>query len=164
MKGKAIWNIAEFDDNKLICTRWDLPHVYILDRNDPQSMKRTVEIKDLDSSNKNITDLVPLPAYDPTEFPFFIKRGLKKVQLVDVVNRQNYTLYEDVNNKWGYNKICTIDRQEGRFQLLHISNEGKNKQIVKRYDFTNLFSEGLRKVINLRNKEVNEGFFTKMFK
>ena len=127
MKGKSIWNISEFDDNKLVCTRWDQPHVYILDRNDPQSLKRTIEIKDPDSANKNITDLLPLPAYDPVEFPFYIKRGLKRLTLVDVLNKRNYTMYEDVNNKWGYNKVSMVDRGEGRFNLLHIVNEGKNK-------------------------------------
>ena len=35
MQGKNIWNICEYDDNKLVCTRWDLPHLYLLDRTDP---------------------------------------------------------------------------------------------------------------------------------
>ena len=82
LKGKNIWNICEYDDNKLVCTRWDMPHLYLFDRSDPQSLKKQVEIKDLNSGNKNITDLVPLPAYDPVEFPFFIKRGAKQVSLI----------------------------------------------------------------------------------
>ena len=35
MKGKNIWNICEYDDNKLICTQWNQPHLYLLDRTDP---------------------------------------------------------------------------------------------------------------------------------
>lgn len=127
LKGRNIWNISEYDDNKLICTRWDQPHVYLLDRTNPQSLKKTVEIKDLDSTNKNITDLMPLPAYDPVEFPFFVKRGAKRISLIDLVNKRTYPLYEDANNKWGYNKIAIIDRGEGRFNLLFIVNEGQNK-------------------------------------
>lgn len=164
LKGRNIWNIKEYDDNKLICTRWDQPHLYMLDRTNPLSLKRTNEIRDPDSSNKNITDLTPLPAYDPIEYPFFIKRGLKRITLVDVLNKQNYTMYEDVNNKWGYDKVSMVDRGEGRFNLLFIVNEGKNKQIVKRFDYPNLFGEGLRKVVNLRHQEAKGGLFSKMFK
>ena len=127
MKGKNIWNVSEYDDNKLICSQWSMPHLYMIDRQTDQKMKKIVEIKDLDSANKCITDLMPLPAYDPVEFPFFIKRGLKKVTLVDIVNKKNYTMYEDTNNKWGYNKISIIDRGEGRFNLLFVVNETKNK-------------------------------------
>ena len=86
LKGKNIWNICEYDDNKLICTRWDHPSMYLLDRTNPSSLKRPPEIRDPDTSNKNITDLVPLPSYDPVEFPFMIKRGLKKISLVDISN------------------------------------------------------------------------------
>ena len=154
MKGKNIWNLCEFDDNKLICTAWDRANLYILDRTDPQSLLKTTEIKDLDPSNKNITDLVPLPAYDPVEFPFFVKRGLKRIEIVDVLNRRCYKMYDDVNNKWGYNKVSVVDRGEGRFNLLYVVNEGQNKQVVKRYDFPNIFGEGLRKVVNLRHREV----------
>jgi len=164
MQGKNIWNICEYDDNKLICTRWDQPHLYLLDRTDPQSLKKTVEIKDPDATNKNITDLVPLPSYDPIEFPFILKRGQKRVSLVDVLNMKSYTLYEDLNNKWGYNKVSMVDRGEGRFNLLFIVNEGQNKQIVKRYDFPNIFGEGLRKVVNLRHQELQGGFFSRIFK
>ena len=109
LKGKNIWNICEYDDNKIICSRWDSSSVYMLDRADPQSLKRPIEIRDADSANKNITDLVPLPAYDPVEFPFFIKRGLRRVEIVDVLNKRSYPMYEDNNNKWGYNKVSLVD-------------------------------------------------------
>jgi len=79
LKGKNCWNVAEYDDNKIICTNWNSSSLFLFDRNDPQSAKKNNEIKDPDSSNKNITDLVPLPAYDPVEFPFFLKRGQKSV-------------------------------------------------------------------------------------
>ena len=151
LQGKNIWNICEYDDNKLVCTRWDQAHLYLLDRTDPQSLKKNVELKDPDPTNKNITDLVPLPAYDPIEFPFLIKRGARRLSLVDMVNKRNYPMYEDPNNKWGYNKVSMVDRGEGRFNLLFIVNEGRDKQIVKRYDFPNIFAEGLRKVVNLRH-------------
>lgn len=137
----------------------------MLDRLDPQSLKKPIEIKDADPLNKNVTDLVPLPAYDPVEFPFFIKRGLRRVEIVDVLNKQCYPLYEDANNKWGYNKVSIIDRQEGRFNLLFVVAEGQDRQIVKRYDFPNIWGEGLRKVVNLRHKEESkQGFFSRLFK
>ena len=127
-------------------------------------MKRTIELRDPDPTNKNITDLVPLPTYDPTEFPFFIKRGLKRVTIVDLHNMRHYTLYEDDNNKWGYNKVSLVDRGEGRFNLLYVVAEGTNKQIVKRYDFPNIFAEGLRKVVNLRHQKEGQTFFQKLFR
>ena len=126
--------------------------------------RKPMEISDDDPTNKNVTDLVPLPSYDPVDFPFFIKRGLKRICLVDILNKKTYSLYDDVNNKWGYNKVSLIDRGEGRFNLLYIVKEGQGKQVVKRYDFTNLFGDGLRKVLNLRHKEVPGGFFSKIFK
>ena len=86
------------------------------------------------------------------------------MSLVDMLNRRNYPMYEDPNNKWGYNKVSMVDRGEGRFNLLFIVNEGRDKQIVKRYDFPNIFCEGLRKVVNLRHQEVQGGFFSKIFK
>ena len=107
---------------------------------------------------------MPLPAYDPIEFPFFIKRGSRRISIIDMLNKRNYPMYEDTNNKWGYNKVSLVDRGEGRFNLLFIVNEGRDKQIVKRYDFPNIFGEGLRKVVNLRHQEVTGGFFSKIFK
>ena len=124
MKDRNIWNVCEYDDNKIACTRWDNGHVYLIDRNDPQSMKKPTEIQDPDKNNKNVTDLIPLPTYEPQECPFFIKRGQHKVCLVDVKTRLHYTLFEDYNNKWGYNKTSVIDRGEGRFNLVFVSNEG----------------------------------------
>ena len=149
LKDQNIWNVCEYDDNKIICTRWDKACYYLLDRNDPQSLKKPTEIKDPDNFNKNVTDLVPLPTYDPQECPFFIVRGLKKVQLLDVKNKKLYTLYEDDNNKWGYNKVSVMDRGQGRFNLLYVSHEGATDQVVKRFDFPNIFEEVLRKIVNL---------------
>ena len=82
----------------------------MIDRTNKESLKKIVEIKDPDTTNKNITDLRPLPAYDPVEFPFFIKRGVKRVSIIDVVNKRTYSLYEDTNNKWGYSKVSMIDK------------------------------------------------------
>ena len=80
LKGKNVWNISEYDDNKLVCTRWDQPHLYLIDRNidpaKPKAAATVAEIRDQNQANKNITDLVALPAYDPEEFPFYIKRGI----------------------------------------------------------------------------------------
>ena len=61
--------------------------------------RKPMEISDDDPTNKNVTDLVPLPSYDPVDFPFFIKRGLKRICLVDILNKKTYSLYDDVNNK-----------------------------------------------------------------
>ena len=164
MKDKNIWNVAEYDDNKIVCTRWDNGHVYLIDRNDPQSLKKPIEIIDPDKNNRNVTDLIPLPTYDPQECPFFIKRGYHKVGLVDVKTRNHYVLFEDYNNKWGYNKTSLIDRGDGRFNLVFISNEGPTGQIVKRHDFPAIFEEGLRKIVNLRHQEDKPTFFQKIFR
>ena len=125
LKDRNIWNVVEYDDNKLACTRWDVGSVFLIDRNDPQSLKKPIEIVDPDKNNKNVTDLIPLPTYDPQECPFFIKRGHHKIGLVDIKTRNHYVLFEDYNNKWGYNKASIVDRSDGRFNLLFVSNEGK---------------------------------------
>jgi len=97
------------------------------------------------------------------ECPFFVARGSKRVSLLDVRNRRTYTLYEDDNNKWGYNKVSIMDRGQGRFNLLYVANEGATDQVVKRFDFPNIFEEGLRKIVNLSHKVDEPGFFTKLF-
>ena len=164
LKDQNIWNVCEYDDNKVICTRWDKAGYFLLDRNDPQSMKKPIEIKDPDSENKNCTDLVPMPTYDPQECPFFITRGQRKVSLLDVKHKKIYTLYEDDNNKWGYNKVSIMDRGQGRFNLLYVSNEGGSDQVIKRFDFPNIFEEGLRKIVNLSHKEMEPSFLKRIFK
>ena len=35
LKDQNIWNVCEYDDNKIICTRWDKASYFLLDRNDP---------------------------------------------------------------------------------------------------------------------------------
>lgn len=35
LKGKNIWNICEYADNKLVCSRWDQAHLYLIDRTSP---------------------------------------------------------------------------------------------------------------------------------
>lgn len=129
LKGKNVWNVCEYDDNKLICARWDHANVYQIERASADKAKKgkVIEIVDEDQTNKNITDLVPLPAYDPVDFPFFIKRGVKRICLIDVLNKKTYSLYEDTNNKWGYKKVSLVDRGEGRFNLLYIVNEDRGK-------------------------------------
>ena len=164
MKDRNIWNVVEVDDNKCACTRWDNGNVYLIDRNDPKSIKKPVEIVDPDKNNKNTTDLIPLPNYDPQECPFLVKRGNHKVCLVDVKTRLHYVLFEDYNNKWGYNKTSVIDRGEGRFNILYVSNEGKTDQIIKRIDFPAIFGEGLRKIVNLRHEEEKPSLFAKIFR
>jgi len=127
-------------------------------------MKKPVVIKDEDSGNIHVTDLVPLPSYHPSECPFYIKRGMRSLVLVDVKHKTNYVLYEDDNNKWGYNKVSVIDREFGRFQLLFLVDEGNKNCVLKKYDFPAIFEEGLKRISNLRHKEVKSGFFKNIFK
>lgn len=152
MKNKNVWNVLEIDENKVACTAWEESSVYIIDRNDSTTLLKPKAIKDKDSSNKYITDLWPIPSFHPHECPFLVKRGLKKIEIVDIRHMQSYTLFEDLNNKWGYNKVSVIDRDFGRFSILYMVQEGKTDNIIKRYDFPAVFEEGLKKITNLRHK------------
>ena len=129
--------------------------MHLLDRNDSQSLVKPAIISDEDKKNINCTDLFPLPNYHPFESPFFIKRGKNSIQILDMRARRAYMLYQEPNNIWGYNKVTAVDRGHGRFQLLFVVAEGKDDQIVKRYDFPAVFDEGLRRVVNLHHKIMN---------
>jgi hypothetical protein len=145
--------VREYDENKIVATTWNDASVYCINRNDAASMKKPIIIPDPDKKNNHPTDLWPLPSYDPQSLPFFVKRGMNAVSLVDVRNHIQYVLYEDKNTKWGYNKLSVVDRQHGRFDLVYVSNEGGHNNLIKRYSFPAVFEEGLRRVINLRHKE-----------
>ena len=60
---KNIWNVREYDNNKLICTCWVTPHTYFIDRNDTKSMKKPTVIEEKNSKNNHATDLWLLPGY-----------------------------------------------------------------------------------------------------
>lgn len=91
----------------------------------PKEKRTPLIIRDEDKNNHHITDLLPLPTYHPLECPFILKRGASKLSLVDLLNKQNYVLYEDNNNKWGYNKVTVASNKEGRFKLMFVVNEGE---------------------------------------
>lgn len=63
LKSLNVWNIKECDQNKLICTTWNDANCYIVDRNNPYTMKNPIVIVDPDKKNIHPTDLWPLPGY-----------------------------------------------------------------------------------------------------
>lgn len=40
MKDQNVWNVLEYDTNKLICTTWNTAHMYFIDRNDAKTMRK----------------------------------------------------------------------------------------------------------------------------
>lgn len=120
MKEMNVWNIREYDTNKLIATCWKTSHCYLIDRNDSKSLMKPVVIMDRNKENNHITDLIALPGYHPVKLPFFIKRGIKAVSLIDVKNLVEYVMYTDDNSKLGYNKVSLVDKGSGRFDLLFV--------------------------------------------
>ncbi len=134
-----VWNIREYDTNKLIATCWKTSNCYLIDRNDTKSLQKPVVITDKNKENNHITDLVALPGYHPVKCPFFVKRGMKAVSLVDVKNQVEYVMYSELNTKLGYNKVSVIDRGSGKFELLFVAAEDKNRNIIKRYAYPSIF-------------------------
>lgn len=127
LEDKNVWNVVEYDQNKLACTSWVLPHVYLVDRNDPLSAKKPIILKEPNSKNNHATDLIPLPNYSFSKNPYLLKRAMKQLSLIDVRNQQEYVLYEDQNAEWGYNKIQIRNLGNDAFELLYIANEGKSR-------------------------------------
>lgn len=134
-----MWNIREYDTNKLIATCWKTSNCYLIDRNDTKSLAKPIVIVDKDKENNHITDLFALPGYHPVKCPFFVKRGMKTVSLVDVKNLVEYVMYSEMNSKLGYCKISLVEKGSGRFDLLFVVAEGKDKNIIKRYVFPSIF-------------------------
>jgi len=139
LKEMNVWNIREYDTNKLITSCWKTSNCYLIDRNDSKSLQKPVIIIDKDKDNNHITDLIALPGYHPVKCPFFVKRGMKAISLVDVKNNAEYILYKELNTKLGYNKISLIDKGLGKFELLFVVAEDKEKNIIKRYSYPSLF-------------------------
>jgi hypothetical protein len=77
LKDMNVWNVCEFDKNKLICVTWKTPHTYLIDRNDTNSIKKPLVIYDKNSKNKHATDLWLLPNYNYHKCPFVLKRAMK---------------------------------------------------------------------------------------
>ena len=46
LEDKNVWNVQEYDHNKLICTTWITPHTYLIDRNDAKSIKKPLMIQE----------------------------------------------------------------------------------------------------------------------
>jgi hypothetical protein len=90
LEDKNVWNVYEYDKNKLVCTTWVTPHAYLIDRNDPQSLRKPKMIGEQKSKNNHCTDLIPLPTYNFGKCPYFLKRSAKAVNLIDVRNCQQY--------------------------------------------------------------------------
>jgi hypothetical protein len=157
--------VQEYDSNKVACTQWNSPHLQLIDLTKPVKERVPEQILDYDNNNDHATDLCPLPGYDPHSLPFMIKRGQSRVTLVDLVNRTNYTMYKEENNKWGYCKVAISAKDgDGRFKLFFVVNEGETDQVLKRYDFPNVYEEGLRKIVNLRHKHEDVTLWQRLFK
>jgi len=139
LKEMNVWNIREYDANKLIATCWKTSNCYLTDRNDTKSLQKPVVITDKNKENNHITDLVALPGYHPVKCPFFVKRGMKAVSLIDIKNQVEYVMYSELNTKLGYNKVSVIDRGSGKFELLFVVAEDKNRNIIKRYAYPSIF-------------------------
>lgn len=108
MKGFNVWNIMEYDTNKLICSTWNDANIYLIDRN--ESVTKPTCIVDPDKKNDHCTDLTPITGFDPQKFPFFVKRSAKRVSLIDIITHCQYELYKDANTKWGYCKLGLVDK------------------------------------------------------
>lgn len=92
---KNIWNVKEFDTNKLICTSWITPHTYIIDRNDSKSLKNPKIMYEKNSKNNHATDLWLVPGYSFAKCPYIIKRSAKQITIIDVKYQLEYLMYED---------------------------------------------------------------------
>lgn len=137
LKDKNIWNIREYDTNKLICTCWTTPHVYLIDRNDTLTLKKPVVLEEKNGRNNHATDLWLLPGYSFQKCPYILKRALRSLTLIDVRNFRQYQMYEDENTEWGYNKVAVVDKGNERFEIVYVcdDDERADRTQVKRYSY-----------------------------
>ena len=142
LKDKNVWNIREYDTNKLVCTTWTSQHVYLVDRNDTSTLKKPVVIEELRSRNNHVTDLWLVPGYSYDKCPFILKRAMKSLTLIDVKNLDQYLLYDDENTEWGYNKVALVDRGNERFDLLFVCEDHKDagSVLIKHYAYPAYFT------------------------
>lgn len=81
---KNVWNIKEYDTNKLICSSWVLPHLYLIDRNDSLTLKKPIVIVESNYRNNKATDLLLIPGYDYHKNPYILKRAMKSLTLINM--------------------------------------------------------------------------------
>jgi hypothetical protein len=72
-------------------------------------------------------------------------------------------MYVEDNNIWGYHKVAISSCKDGRFKLFFTVNEGETDQVIKRYDFPNVYEEGLKKIVNLRYKFEDVSVWQRLF-
>ena len=155
LKDKNVWNVREYDTNKLICTSWLTPHTYLIDRNEGVATGKqfSAVIEEKNKSNKHATDLWPLPGYSFATCPYMLKRSSKCLTLIDTKHRQEYMMYEDLNADWGYNKVAIVDRGDDAFEIVYVVSEGKpDRNVIKRFVYPAYYLQGLMKISNLMHR------------
>ena len=48
--------------------------------------------------------------------------------------------------------MATRDLGNDAFEILYVASEGKNKTVIKRFQFASYYKQGLRKISNLKHR------------
>jgi hypothetical protein len=71
-------------------------------------------------------------------------------------------MHEDRNAELGYSKMSVIDRGGMEWDLVYVARQGRNKCVVKRYEYDSGYTRGLMKVSNLRHRPEQKGILRRL--
>lgn len=152
LKDLNVWCVKEIAPNIVIATCWLNANTYLINRSEVLPKKKPLVLEESTSKNNHATDLILIPGYDFNRCPYVLKRAKKSVSLIDIRQLKQYTLYTDLNAEFGYSKMATRDLGSDAFEILYVASEGKNKTVVKRFQFPSYYKQGLRKISNLKHR------------
>ena len=152
LKDLNVWCVKEVAHNIVIVTCWLTANTYLINRSEVLPKKKPLVLEEPSTKNNHATDLILIPGYDFNRCPYVIKRAKKSVTLIDIRQLKQYTLYEDQNAEFGYSKMATRDLGNDAFEILYVASEGKNKTVIKRFQFASYYKQGLRKISNLKHR------------
>ncbi len=113
LKGAEITELSEYAIDKFVAGQWSENDFIVFDR----KTQAQETIKQPLWCNALCTDLVPLPGYHPTQFPFYISKTMRSLNLIDFREKKCYVLVETRDmppDCFAYKKLCLFTLPDGR--------------------------------------------------
>jgi hypothetical protein len=92
LPGRDITELSEYAIDQFVVAAWHSNDLILVDRkapsDDSQSLREPLWCNNL------CTDLVPLPGYNPENFPFYLSKSLRSIKLINFKTKKVHTLLE----------------------------------------------------------------------
>ena len=164
LEGKDITELSEYALDQFVVGQWSENDFTTFDR---QTQKSSI-IKQPLWCNALCTDLVPLPGYHPTQFPFYLSKTMRSVNLLDFKQRKVHVLVETRDmpvDCFAYKKMCVTTTSDGRIKVIFVtSDKDIQNTIVDEIVLGRYFMKGLAVAMSGNNNERQPSFYSSMEK